>query len=241
MFAVPAGSPCGARPWTLTFACTVCCMYSSTTVPAFHMQAQQLDHVLETMKAVVQALKTTEQQQQQQQAGVALRQGSASNRFTGSHFLASRASSRQDIEQGRSGGGAPGAAQGGGGAVAVAGKLRAVWSAVGKVAGFLPPQESASSDPALAGGPFGSAVQLEPGAAGQQHSSTSWGASSEGAGAAPAGQGRTEGSSGRAAGASQPVRPPSPQGRQQRVVGTPAPQSAPGAAPVALKEAYPQL
>lgn len=171
----------------------------------------------------MQALKTTEQQQQ---AGLALHPtgGSASTRFTGSHFLASRASSMRDVEQGR-----PGAAGGGqagaGGPLAVAGKLRAVWSAVGKVAGFLPPApESGASDAALAG-PFGSAVALQEGGVlggVHQHSSTSWGASSgaEAQGARPGGG-----------------RPPSPPARQLRAAAaTAAPQS-----PMALREAYPQL
>jgi hypothetical protein len=176
------------------------------------------------MKAAVQALKTAEQQQQ---AGLALHPtgGSASQRFTGSHFLASRTSSMRDVEQGR-----PGAAGGGqagvGGPLAVAGKLRAVWSAVGKVAGFLPPApEPGASEGALAG-PFGSSVVLQEGgvlAGVHQHSSTSWGASSgsEAQGARPPGAGR----------------PPSPPARQLRAAAaTAAPQS-----PVALREAYPQL
>lgn len=189
------------------------------------LQAQQLDQILETMKAAVQALKTTEAQQQ---AGLALHAaaGSASHRFTGSHFLASRASSMRDVEQGR-----PGAVGGGqagvGGPLAVTGKLRAVWSAVGKVAGFLPPApESGALDGALPG-PFGSAVTLPEGgvlAGVHQHSSTSWGASSgsEAQGAARPGAGR----------------PPSPPARQLRAAAasTAAPQS-----PVALREAYPQL
>lgn len=188
------------------------------------LQAQQLDQILETMKAAVQALKTTEQQQQ---AGLALHPtgGSASNRFTGSHFLASRASSMRDVEQGRPG--AAGGQAGAGGPLAVAGKLRAVWSAVGKVAGFLPPApESGASDAALPG-PFGSAVALQEGGVlggVHQHSSTSWGASSgaEAQGARPAGAGR-------------PLSPPARQLRATAAA-TAAPQS-----PVALREAYPQL
>lgn len=212
-------------------------------------QAQQLDQILETMKAAVQALKTTEQQQQQQQVGLpGPSAGSGSNRLTGSHFLASRASSiRGDLEQGRQQGGAGGLARAPSGPLAVAGKLRAVWSAVGKVAGFLPAAQG--SEDALAG-PFGSAVQLEGGAAGQ-HSSTSWGVSSgpegvstpAGAGRAePLGQGRaTAASAGQPAVAGQAVRPGQQQSRQTRVAGSSAPQAAPGAPPVALKEAYPQL
>lgn len=216
-----------------------------------YLQAQQLDMILETMKAAVQALKTTEQQQQQQ-AGLALGPGSASNRFTGSHFITSRASSMRDVEQGRSG--AAGAAQPAGGPLAIAGKLRAVWSALGKVAGFLPPaQDTGGSEPSLLPGPFGSALPLEGGVTGPQHSSTSWGASSgaEAVSTAPAGpgvqavagQGRAEGFGGKPAGApgGAAVRPGSADGRQLRVAGAAAPQVVPGAAPVALKEAYPKL
>jgi hypothetical protein len=226
-----------------TVAC--CHVYRHTLHPA-HLQAQQLDSILETMKAAVQALKVTEQQQQQQQAGLALGPGSTSNRLTGSHFITSRASSMRDVEQGRSG--AAGAAQLAGGPLAVAGKLRAVWSAVGKVAGFLPPaQDTAGSDPSLLPGPFGSALQLEGGVAGPQHSSTSWGASSgaEGLSTAPAGPGvqRAEVFGGKPAGAAggAAVRPGSPESRQLRAAGAAAAQAVPGAAPVALREAYPQL
>jgi len=213
-------------------------------------QAQQLDQILETMKAAVQALKTTEQQQQQQVGLPGPSAGSGSNRFTGSHFLASRASSiRGDLEQGKQQGGAGGLARAPSGPLAVAGKLRAVWSAVGKVAGFLPAAQG--SEDALAG-PFGSAVQLEGGAGGLGgHSSTSWGVSSgpeglstpAGAGRAePPGQGRaTAASAGQPVVAGQAVRPGQQQSRQTRVAGSAAPQAAPGAPPVALKEAYPQL
>ena len=216
------------------------------------------------MKAAVQALKTTEQQQQQ--GAFALGPGNASNRFTGSHFLASRASSmRGDVEQGR-----PGAAGGLGrsgsgplsGPLAAAGKLRAVWSAVGRVAGFLPPAQDTGGSETIAG-PFGSAVQLEGGVAAGQHSSTSWGASSgpDGVSTSPPGGtqqpamvaaaaavraelggGRVGGGGGGGGGdGGGGVRPVSPQSRQLRVAGTAAPQSAPGASPVAMKEAYPQL
>jgi hypothetical protein len=201
------------------------------------------------MKAAVQALKTTEQQQQQ--GGLALRQGSASQRFTGSHFLASRASSLRDVEQGRQAGTPPL-----GGPFAAAGKLRAVWSAVGRVAGFLPPgQGSAEAEPL--GGGVGSAVQLEVGqVAAGQHSSTSWGASSGPEGVltghpAAVRAVQAEPQAGRLADAGQQpgggavgstARPVLPPVRQLRVAGTAAPQSAPGASSMALREAaYPQV
>jgi hypothetical protein len=204
------------------------------------------------MKAAVQALKTTEQQQQQ--GGLALRQGSASQRFTGSHFLASGASSLRDVEQGRHGSTPPL-----GGPFAAAGKLRAVWGAVGRVAGFLPPTQCSAEVEPLAGG-IGSAVQLEvgQGAAGQ-HSSTSWGASSgpegvstghpaavqavqaEPQAARLAAAGQQPGGAGLAAGGSA-VRAVLPPVRQLRVAGTAAPQSAPGASCMALRDAaYPQV
>jgi hypothetical protein len=152
----------------------------------------------------------------------------------------------RDVEQGRSG--APGATQPAGGGLAVIGKLRAVWSAVGKVAGFLPPaQDSAGGEPSLLPGPFGSAVQLDGGLAGPQHLSTSWGASSgaEGLSTAPAGLGaqRAEAFGGKPAGGHAglaAVRPGSPD-RQLRVAGAAAAQAVSGAAAVALREAYPQL
>jgi hypothetical protein len=93
---------------------------------------------------------------------------------------ASRTSSlaRGDVEAGRAELSGNGRARvGAGGAV---GKIRAVWSAVGRVAGFLPAEAAGGSGgegPAL-----GSTVMLQGGGPlpGGQQSSTSWGVSSSG-------------------------------------------------------------
>lgn len=187
----------------------------------------------------------------------------------------------KDVEaggRGGSGGGAGGMGGGGGGPLAVAGRLQAVWSAVGRVAGFLPPGQPSvtESDMGHPAGPLGSGVGLglDGGtllAVGGHlpHSSTSWGASSGAGGGAVGGSGSAAaaaapllhgsaaptavgaavakpngvgvGGGGAGATAQLQTRPAEvqQQGRQQRVAGTAALPS--GAAPVAMREAYPQL